>query len=432
MKKTMKSISIILALMFLVTGLCVIPVSAADVTYSVSPAIGATGETVSVSVSLSTSVDLWGSNVQLKYNPAELEFVSCAIGSAAADGSSVNDSGTSVNFSGMYSAKSGTIFTVQFKILKESGKASLTLSSSENTDVNSVTYDDIAISNGSITVLNKVPVEKVTLDKTSLSLKKGEKAKITATVSPANTTSSGISFYSSDDDIATVSDDGTITAVKGGTATITALAGEKSAKCTVTVTVPMTGIKADGGTTKKMAVGDTVNLTVLKVPSDATDKVTASWTSSNPQVASVKAGTVTAVSVGEATITATVNKWTVTYKITVTEKTDESTTAIESTTDESTTVPESTTDVFTTEPTTRPIFTTVPTTKEEFSLVEPAINGNLNGDNGKNNERYKQLLIIASAVVVVVVIGTVSFFVIKGYRGKNKKQRIIVEEEFRR
>ncbi len=431
MKKTMKSISILLTLMFLVTGLCVIPVSAADVTYSVSPAIGATGETVSVSVSLSTSVDLWGSNVQLKYNPAELQVVECAKGGIVSSGS-INDSGTSVNFSGMYSAKSGTIFTVQFKILKESGKASLTLSSSENTDVNSVTYDDIAISNGSITVLNKVPVEKVTLDKTSLSLKKGEKAKITATVSPANTTSSGISFYSSDDDIATVSDDGTITAVKGGTATITALAGEKSAKCTVTVSVPMTGTKADGGTTKKMAVGDTVNLTVLKVPSDATDKVTASWTSSNPQVASVKAGTVTAVSVGEATITATVNKWTVTYKITVTEKTDESTTAVESTTDESTTVPESTTDVFATEPTTRPIFTTVPTTKEEFSLVEPIINGNLNGDNGKNNERYKQLLVIASAVVVVVVIGTVSFFVLKGYRGKNKKQRIIVEEKFRR
>lgn len=431
MRKTMKGVSILLALMFLVTGICVIPASAADVTYSVSPAIGATGETVSVSVSLSTSIDLWGSNVQLKYNPAELQVVECAKGGIVSSGS-INDSGTSVNFSGMYSAKSGTIFTVKFKILKESGKASLTLSSSENTDVNSITYDDIAISNGSITVLNKVPVEKVTLDKTSVSLKKGEKAKIKATVSPANTTDTGVSFYSSDDDIVTVSDDGTITAVKGGTATITALAGEKSAKCTVTVTVPMTGIKADGSTTEKMAVGDEINLTVLKVPSDATDKVTASWTSSNPQVASVKAGTVTAVSVGEATITATVNKWTVTYKITVTEKTDESTTTPESTTDESTTVPESTTDVFATEPTTRPIFTTEPTTKEEFSLVEPTINGNLNGDNGKNNERYKQLLILVSAVVVVVVIGTVSFFVIKGYRGKNKKQRIIVEEKFRR
>lgn len=427
----MKSISILLALMFLVTGLCVVPASAADVTYSVSPVIGATGETVTVAVSVSTSIDLWGSNVSLKYNPAELQVVECALGGAVSNGS-INDSGTSVNFSGMYSAKSGTVFTVKFKILKESGKASLTLSSSENTDVNSVTYNDIAISNGSVTVLNKVPAEKITLDKTSVTLKKGEKAKITATVSPANTTDTGVSFYSSDDDIATVSDDGTITAVKGGTATITALAGEKSAKCTVTVTVPMTGIKADGSTTKKITVGDIINLTVLRVPSDATDKVTASWTSSNPQVASVKAGAVTAVSVGEATITATVNKWTVSYKIIVAEKTDESTTVPESTTDESTTVEESTTDVFVTELTTRPIFTTEPTTREDFSLVEPTINENLNEDNNKYDDRYKQLLILVSAGVVVVVIGTVSFFVIKGYRGKNKKQRIIVEEKFKR
>lgn len=417
--------------MFLVTGFCVVPASAADVTYSVSPVIGATGETVTVVVSVSTSIDLWGSNVQLKYNPAELQVVSCAIGGAVSNGS-INDSGTSVNFSGMYSAKSGTVFTVKFKILKESGKASITLSSSENTDVNSVTYNDIAISNGSVTVLNKVPAEKITLDKTSVTLKKGDKAKLKATVSPSNTTDSTVTYYSSDDDIATVSDDGTITAVKGGTATITALAGEKSAKCTVTVTVPMTGIKADGSTTKKITVGDIINLTVLRVPSDATDKVTASWTSSNPQVASVKAGKVTAVSVGEATITATVNKWTVSYKITVTEKTDESTTIPESTTDESTTVEESTTDVFVTESTTFPIFTTEPTTREDFSLVEPAINENLNEDNDKYDDRYKQLLILVSAGVVVVVIGTVSFFVIKGYRGKNKKQRIIVEEKFKR
>lgn len=430
MRITVKSISIILAFMVLVIGTCAVPVSAADVTYSVSPAIGATGETVTVSVSLSTSVDLWGANVSLKYNPAELQVVSCAAGSAASAGSSVNDTGSSVNFSGMFSAKSGTVFNVSFKILKESGKASLSLSSSENTDVNSVTYNDIAISNGSVTVLNKVPAEKITLDKTSVTLKKGATTKISATVSPSNTTDTNVTFYSSNDDIATVSDDGVITAVKGGTATITALAGEKSAKCTVTVSVPMTGIKADGSTTKEITVGDIINLTVLKVPSDATDKVTASWTSSNPQVASVKAGAVTAVSVGEATITATVNKWTVSYKITVTEKTDESTTTPESTTDESTTVEESTTDVFVTEPTT-PSYTE-PTTKEEFSLVEPVLNDNYGNNDVKNTAQYKSLLVVAFAGVVAVVVGTVAFFVINGYRGKNKKQRIVVEEKFKR
>ncbi len=438
MRKIMKFISILFALMFLVTGICAVPTAAADVTYSVSPAIGATGETVTVNVSLSTSVDLWGGNVQLKYNPAELQVVSCATGGAAATGSSVNNSGSSVNFSGMYSAKSGTVFTVTFKILLESGKSALTLSSSENTDVNGATHS-YTVSNGSITVLNKVPAEKVTLDKTSVTLKKGDSTKLKATVSPSNTTEKNVTFYSSDDNIATVSADGTVTAVKGGTATITALVGGKSAKCTVTVTVAMTGIKADGSTSRKATVGDKISLVVLRVPADATDVVTAKWTSSNPNVATVSNGTVTAVAPGEVTITATVNKWKVDYKFTVSEKTGESTTA-ESTTDESTTVDESTTaestteenttDVFVTEPTTPPYFES--TTREDFSLVEPTSNENINENDLKDTDGYLYLLILATAGVVTVVIGAVTFFVTKGYYGTKKKQKIIVEEKFKR
>ena len=433
MKKTIKSISVLLALMLLVSSIGVIPVSAADVTYSVSSAKGATGDTVSVSVSLSTSVDLWGSNVQLKYNPAELQVVNYKTGSAVSNGS-INDSGTSVNFSGVYGAKSGTVFTVSFKILKESGKSSLTLSSSENTDNNGAMYNDIGFSNGSIVIVNSVTAENITLDKTSVTLQKGKTTVLKATVTPENATT-GVTFYSSDDDIATVSEDGTITAVKGGTAIITALSGEKSAKCTVTVSVPMTGIKADGSTTRKMAVGEKINLTVLKVPADATDEVTAGWSSSNPEIADVKAGVVTAVAVGEATITAKAGKWTVTYKITVTEKGDESTT------EESTTTPESTTgDESTTESTTvvaPPTGTTVPqtiappfgSTDEDFSLVEPTTNENAL-QNMNNPDANKYIFIVAAAVIAVVA-GTVAFLVIRGYKGKGKKQKVIVEEKFR-
>ena len=334
----------------------------------------------------------------------------------------------------MYGAKSGTVFTVSFKILKESGKSSLTLSSSENTDNNGAMYNDIGFSNGSIVIVNSVPAENITLDKTSVTLQKGKTTVLKATVTPENATT-GVTFYSSDDDIATVSEDGTITAVKGGTAIITALSGEKSAKCTVTVSVPMTGIKADGSTTRKMAVGEKINLTVLKVPADATDEVTAGWSSSNPEIADVKAGVVTAVAVGEATITAKAGKWTVTYKITVTEKGDESTT------EESTTTPESTTgDESTTESTTvvaPPTGTTVPqtiappfgSTDEDFSLVEPTTNENAL-QNMNNPDANKYIFIVAAAVIAVVA-GTVAFLVIRGYKGKGKKQKVIVEEKFR-
>lgn len=434
MRKNLKKLSILLTLVFLITGICVVPVSAADVTYSVTPAIGATGETVTISVSLSTSVDLWGSNVSLKYNSAELQVVNYATGGAVSTGSII-DTGSSVNFSGMYGAKSGTVFTVSFKIIKASGKSDLYLNSSENTDVGGLPLS-CSVSNAGITILNKVPAEKITLDKTSVTLKKGDSAKIKATVSPSNTTDNKVTYYSSDDDIVTVSDDGTIKALKGGTATVTALAGQKSAKCTVTVTVAMTGIKANGNTSRKIAVGDKINLSVLRVPADATEVVSATWKTSNPNVATVSLnGAVTAVAPGEAIITATTNKWKVEYKITVGDKTDESTTAEsttteESTTEESTTVEESTTDVFVTEPTT-PVFTQPPTT-EDFSLVEPTSYENSDEVDAKDTDGYLYLLILATAGVVTVVIGAVTFFVTKGYYGTKKKQKVIVEEKFKR
>ncbi len=432
MRKNMKNISVILTLVLLLTSVCAVSVSAADVNYSVSSATGATGETVSVAVSLSTSVDLWAANVSLGYNPSELQVVSYTAGSATASGS-INDTGSAVNYSGMFSSKSGTVMNISFKILKEPGKSTLTLTSSENIDYDNNSYE-FATSNGSITVNNDVPVEKVTLDKTSITLKKGATSKITATVSPSNTTEKNIGFYSSDDDIVTVDDNGNITAVSGGTATITAYAGNKSAKCKVTVTVAQTGIKANGNTSRNAVVGDKINLSVIKVPADTTDNITVKWTTSNPQVAAVASnGTVTAVAKGEATITAKANNWTVTYKIVVAENEDESTTAestTETTTEESTT-DESTTDVLVTEPTTPPYSET--TTTEEFVLVEPNSSVNVDNNNNYNDTKeYFSLLVLVASGVVAVVIGTVTFFVARGYRGKNKKQKIIVEEKFKR
>ncbi len=436
MRKTMKSISLLFAFVVLITGIFAVPVSAEEATvkYSVSSVIGATGDTVSVSVSVSSSVELWGStNITLAYNSAELQVVNCSAGGAAEAGSSVNDSGSAINFSGVLSAKNGTVFTVSFKILKESGKASLVLSSSGNVDVNGTAVKS-SVSNGSVTVLNKIPAEKIVLDKTSATMKKGDTTTLKATVSPSNTTENSVSFYSSDESVATVSKDGTVTAVGGGKATITAFVGEKTATCTVTVVISQTGISAVGNTSRNAIVGDKINLSVIKVPADATENLAAKWTTSNPNIASVSSnGTVTAVAPGEATITAKVNTWTVTYKIVVVANENESTTA-ESTTEESTTVEESTTEEsttygFVTEPTTSPYFTT--TTEPEFSLVEPTSNENIN-DNSKKDPEYLYLLILATAGVVAVVIGAVTFFVTKGYYGLKKKQKIIVEEKFKR
>ncbi|MDE6618820.1 MAG: Ig-like domain-containing protein [Clostridiales bacterium] len=79
-----------------------------------------------------------------------------------------------------------------------------------------------------------VAVESIALNKTETTLHAGGNETLTATVTPANATGS-VAYTSSDDEIATVDANGKITAVKPGTATITAAQGGKTATCEVTV-----------------------------------------------------------------------------------------------------------------------------------------------------------------------------------------------------
>ena len=118
MKQMSKLFAIIISFVILISAF-VMPVSAADVNYSVTSASGKKGDTVTVSVKISSSVQLWASNVSLSYNSSELQYVSSSKGNVVTEGSSLHPDGSSINFSGMYIAKSGTVFTVKFKILKE-------------------------------------------------------------------------------------------------------------------------------------------------------------------------------------------------------------------------------------------------------------------------------------------------------------------------
>lgn len=86
---------------------------------------------------------------------------------------------------------------------------------------------------------NGVYVSKITLDKTSYTMNVGEKIKLNATITPSNSTNKYITWTSSNNNVATVSN-GNITAVGGGTATITATIDGKKATCTITVIKPIT------------------------------------------------------------------------------------------------------------------------------------------------------------------------------------------------
>lgn len=80
-------------------------------------------------------------------------------------------------------------------------------------------------------------VTKVTLNKTSAAMKKGDKLQLSATVLPQTATNKSIRWESSDNTVATVDSKGVVTAVSAGSAIITATAvNGVNAACTISVT----------------------------------------------------------------------------------------------------------------------------------------------------------------------------------------------------
>lgn len=148
-------------------------------------------------------------------------------------------------------------------------------------------------------------VKNVVLSKNTLSLTRGSTYKLTATVSPPNSTNTALVWSSSDERIAKVTD-GVVTAVAVGTAIISVSTSNGSgvkATCIVRVgNKPVTSI-----TLSKISIelftGKSMKLIATLSPSDADNK-SVEWTSSDKNVVTVNDGLVTAVSVGTATVTA--------------------------------------------------------------------------------------------------------------------------------
>ena len=166
-----------------------------------------------------------------------------------------------------------------------------------------------------------VAVVGVTLSQTALSLTSGGSATLSAAVTPSNATNATVTWSSSNPSVATVSN-GTVTAVGVGSTTITATAGGKSASCDVTVStanVAVTGVTLNQSTLS-LTSGGSATLTATVSPSNATN-ATLTWSSSNPSVATVSNGDVTAVGAGNATITATAGDKSASCNVTVAQKT---------------------------------------------------------------------------------------------------------------
>ena len=83
-------------------------------------------------------------------------------------------------------------------------------------------------------VIVKEPATGLTVTPTEANVMKGNTIKLTVTLEPSNATDKVI-WSSSDESIATVSEDGTVTGIAIGTATITARCGNFSQECNVVV-----------------------------------------------------------------------------------------------------------------------------------------------------------------------------------------------------
>lgn len=173
---------------------------------------------------------------------------------------------------------------------------------------------------GSFTAQCKVSVKKgapeeidatsVMLNKNSLTLQKDGSETLSAVVQPENATDSSVRWSSSDTAVATVDENGRVTAVGKGNAVISATTvdGGFTAQCTVTVSedtpevIAVENVSLDQKTLT-VDIGESAKLTATVKPDNAANKKV-TWSSNDEDVASVDAnGRVTAISRGTATIT---------------------------------------------------------------------------------------------------------------------------------
>ncbi|MEH7076666.1 S8 family serine peptidase [Neobacillus drentensis] len=168
------------------------------------------------------------------------------------------------------------------------------------------TEDGGYIATCEVNVIDIVPATGVSLSDTKLELSKGQQQTVSATVLPENSTNKKVSWSSGNESVATVNQNGTITAVDNGTTIITVTTddGGYQANVIVSVIVPVEGISIDQQFLR-MVVGD--GPTALKAtvqPETATNKKVI-WSSSNTAVVTVdENGLVSPIGTGTAMVTA--------------------------------------------------------------------------------------------------------------------------------
>ena len=324
-----KLTAIVVLLILLITTLlpATIVVATDEPSFTIESAEGKRGEEVTVKLNLANNPGLRVIAGRIYFDTDKLEFVSAQVnGLKNADARktatyteklgavTLNASCSGLSVPAM--DDNGTIMTVTFKI-KDNASGTAALDLKMNDVVQEEDRIEFTEKDGQITI--NVPTTGITLSDTSVSLENGATKKLTATVQPNDATNKTVTWSSSNNAVATIAQDGTVTAVSKGNAVITAKTVDgETATCNVTVTQPITGITLNKKTVE-LEKGKTEKLVATVTPQNADGNKTVTWSSSNNAVATVEQdGTVTAVSKGNAIITAkTSNGKTATCTVTV-------------------------------------------------------------------------------------------------------------------
>jgi uncharacterized protein YjdB len=207
------------------------------------------------------------------------------------------------------------------------GTGKVTAVKAGTADITVTTKDGAKTATCKVTVNAKViPVTGVTVSPSSTSLEEGAIQILTANVTPSNATNKEVEWSSSETTVATVDENGRVTARKAGSALIKAKTkdGGHVSYCAVTVkdrVIAVTGVTVDPATLS-LEEGDSQTLTATVLPSNAANKAV-EWKSSATGIATVDAnGKVTAIKAGTADITVTTKDGakTATCKVTVNAK----------------------------------------------------------------------------------------------------------------
>lgn len=169
----------------------------------------------------------------------------------------------------------------------------------------------------------KVAAKDITVpDNLDVKLNDGNETTVEATVSPADATDVKVSYASTDEAVATVDKDGRVQVLQPGECDITTTLMQDGEKVTEKTTRVKAFYEVESITLDsnegKLTVGNSHTIKATVAPKEVAAETTIEWSSSNEKVATVDSnGKVTAVSSGNATITATAGEESANYEVTV-------------------------------------------------------------------------------------------------------------------